>query len=155
MTDTVARGDRRDVRDPFLQFARDHAAGLPGGTRRSFTDDVNRRILWRRLDREGHEAARLESRGAGWQLSGAAVFAHEGQACALRYVILCDPSWRTVSANVAGWVGEEPVEVEILRAARGRWPLAVQRRRAAAARRVRRHRSELQPIHEPAADPPS
>jgi uncharacterized protein len=89
----------------------------------SFTDDVNRRILWRRLDREGHEAARLELRGAGWQLSGAAVFAHEGQACALRYVILCDASWKTVSANVAGWVGEEPLEIEILRAGAGdgRW----------------------------------
>ena len=51
------------------------------------------------------------------------MFAHEGQACALRYVILCDTSWKTVSANVAGWVGEEPVEIEILRAGAGagRW----------------------------------
>jgi hypothetical protein len=79
------------------------------------------RILWRRLDRDGHEAGRLAAAEQGWQLSGLAVFAHEGEACALDYAILCDASWKTVSASVRGWVGEAPVEIEIRSDGRGSW----------------------------------
>ncbi len=42
-------------------------------------------ILWRRVDRPGHESARLWREGAEWRLDGAAVFAHESQACQLGY----------------------------------------------------------------------
>jgi uncharacterized protein len=80
-------------------------------------------ILWRRLDLPGHEACRITSVPAGWQLSGTAVFAYEGQACRQDYVIQCDPHWQTLSATVEGWVGDREVSVEIVREASGEWRL--------------------------------
>jgi uncharacterized protein len=78
-------------------------------------------ILWRRLDREGHEAARLEERDGFWHLSGAAVFAHEGQPCRLDYLIVCDASWKTASAKASGWLGQAPVELEFRVDSGRRW----------------------------------
>lgn len=83
----------------------------------------NPTILWRRLDRPGHEACRLTEREAGWDLAGTAVFVHEGQACRLDYAIACDAQWRTLSAAVTGWVGEQDVEVEVIRDEAGLWRL--------------------------------
>lgn len=95
-------------------------------------------ILWRRVDRPGHEACRLTALEAGWprerrgwRLEGSAVFAHgsttahhsEQQACRLDYVIVCDADWRTRSGKVAGWVGEQGVEVEISVDAAQNWRL--------------------------------
>jgi hypothetical protein len=78
-------------------------------------------ILWRRLDQPGHESARLSRRAYGWQLSGTAVFAHEGQPCRLDYEVVCDAAWRTVSGMVAGWVGSRAVEIAIAVDAAGSW----------------------------------
>ncbi len=77
-------------------------------------------ILWRRLDRPGHEAARLAFEEGAWHLSGTAVFVHEEQPCRLDYAVVCDPAWHTTSARVAGWVGGETVayEIEVDRARR-------------------------------------
>ena len=80
-------------------------------------------ILWRRLDRPGHEAARLSKRGGGWDLSGTAVFAHEGRPCRLDYVIFCDSDWRTSRASVEGFVGNRPIRVAIVRNAAGSWSI--------------------------------
>ncbi|HKD11869.1 MAG TPA: putative glycolipid-binding domain-containing protein [Thermoanaerobaculia bacterium] len=78
-------------------------------------------ILWRRLDLPGHEAARLDSDDSLWRLSGTAVFAYQQQSCRLDYRILCDASWRTSSARVAGWVGADQIVIEIAADADGRW----------------------------------
>ena len=40
-----------------------------------------RTLLWRRLDRPGHEAARLVWHQPFWQLSGTAVWSHDGTVC--------------------------------------------------------------------------
>jgi hypothetical protein len=72
-----------------------------------------RSILWRRLDRPGHESARLIRREAGWHLSGTAIFAHDGLPCRLYYQVVCDAEWQTLSGKVEGWVGERIVEIEI------------------------------------------
>ena len=77
-------------------------------------------ILWQRLDRAGHECARLDSRGNDWSLEGTAVFEHDGKPCRLDYVILCDSRWETQRATVSGWLGSKVVALEI-RAERGRW----------------------------------
>lgn len=66
-------------------------------------------ILWRRLDREGHEAARVE----GTSIIGAAVFLHDGEACALAYTVFCDDAWRTRCALVNGFVGARKIDVRI------------------------------------------
>ncbi len=80
-------------------------------------------ILWRRLDRPGHEAARLDPENGMWRLRGTAVFAQEGQGCRLDYEVLCDGRWRSLSARVEGWVGSETVAVELASSREGRWRL--------------------------------
>jgi len=80
-------------------------------------------ILWRRLDRPGHEAARVVAKNWQWELSGTAVFLHERQPCRLDYAIACDERWRTVAARVAGWVGSQAVEIEIAVDSAQQWNL--------------------------------
>lgn len=80
-------------------------------------------ILWRRLDRPGHESARLVRQESRWHLAGTAVFAHEKQPCRLDYLVVCAADWRTVSGRVAGWVGDRPVEIELSVKRGGRWRL--------------------------------
>lgn len=70
-------------------------------------------ILWRRLDRPGHESARLSLSRSRWRLAGTAVFAHEGRPCRLDYLIVCDSAWQTRSARVAGWVADRPIEIDL------------------------------------------
>lgn len=82
-----------------------------------------RSILWRRLDLPGHEAARLEFAGGVWDLAGASIFTHQGRLCRLYYGVVCADDWRTVRARVAGWVGENEVEVAIEARGDGRWRL--------------------------------
>ncbi|HEV7919718.1 MAG TPA: putative glycolipid-binding domain-containing protein [Thermoanaerobaculia bacterium] len=67
-------------------------------------------ILWQWVDRPGHEASRL----SGTSLEGASVFAHQGAPVSLAYSIVCDSSWRTLSANVRGFIGPRPVDVSII-----------------------------------------
>ena len=78
-------------------------------------------ILWRRLDLPGHESARLEPADGGWRLTGAAVFTHDARLCRLYYEIACDAAWRTTAARVAGFVGDEAVDVLIAADGAGGW----------------------------------
>jgi hypothetical protein len=78
-------------------------------------------ILWRRLDQPGHEAARLIFNPSSRHLTGTAVFAHHQQPCRLDYLVVCDAGWHTLSAKVAGWVGNETVEIELAVDAARRW----------------------------------
>src|SRR5687768_10195802 len=80
-------------------------------------------ILWRWMDRPGHEAARLAQVGGEWHLAGTSVLAHEGEPCRLDYLVVCDAEWRTVRARVEGWVGARTVACEIEADPDGRWRL--------------------------------
>ena len=80
-------------------------------------------ILWRRLDRPGHEAARLVFHAPFWQLTGTAVFADDGVPCRLEYQVTCDPSWRTRHAQLTGWFGTRRIVRTISADARHRWRL--------------------------------
>jgi hypothetical protein len=75
-------------------------------------------VLWRRLDVPGHEVARLTDNS----LSGTAIFIHERQPVMLEYSIECDRAWRTISAEVSGFVGTTPIEHRI-EATAGVWRL--------------------------------
>ncbi|HSP14207.1 MAG TPA: putative glycolipid-binding domain-containing protein [Thermoanaerobaculia bacterium] len=80
-------------------------------------------ILWRRIDRPGHEYASLAGDESGWLLAGVALFEHEKVACRLDYSIGCDRSWCTTAARVSGWVGKRNIDITIA-ADRGRsWTL--------------------------------
>jgi uncharacterized protein len=80
-------------------------------------------ILWRRLDRLGHEFARVYSQGNSWFLAGTAVLAHEHKACRLDYSIECDAAWRTASCRVTGWLGDQSIDIDITVDPNGRWRL--------------------------------
>jgi uncharacterized protein len=84
---------------------------------------MDRSILWRRLDQPGHESGRLFLQRSRGHLTGTAVFAHHQQPCRLDYLVVCDARWRTVTAKVAGWVGSEPVEIELAVDSARRWRL--------------------------------
>ena len=78
-------------------------------------------VLWRGIVFPGHEACCLFSLDSGWLLQGSAVFSYEGQPCRLNYDIVCDAAWRTLSAQVQGWLGNDIVDVEIKTDPGGRW----------------------------------
>ncbi|HJR62450.1 MAG TPA: putative glycolipid-binding domain-containing protein [Gemmatimonadaceae bacterium] len=84
---------------------------------------VVRTILWRRLDRPGHEAARLHFDSTYRRLAGCAVFAHDRVPCRLDYDLRLDERWCFQSGSVLGWVGEEPIQIEVASVAPGRWVL--------------------------------
>jgi hypothetical protein len=65
----------------------------------------------------------VSSAEGGWRLTGTAVLAHAGKACRLDYLIVCDPTWRTVSTLVTGWVGDRTVDLRIGVDPAGRWRL--------------------------------
>ncbi len=83
---------------------------------------IDETILWERLDRPGHETARLRRRASEHVLEGSAVFAHEGAPCRLGYSVVADGRFHTLRATVTGWLGEREVEIEIAAEA-GRWSL--------------------------------
>jgi len=84
---------------------------------------MDQSILWRRLDQPGHEFSRLSLQYSHWHLAGTAVFAHDQQACRLDYLVVCDAGWQTLSGRVRGWVGNQPVAIELSADSARRWSL--------------------------------
>lgn len=80
-------------------------------------------IVWRRLDKPGHEFARLYSGDSGWCLEGTAVFIHDRQPCRLDYELKCNSEWETLEGQVAGWVGAAEINTKISVDANRRWSL--------------------------------
>jgi hypothetical protein len=70
-------------------------------------------ILWQGFVLPGHEACRLFSQNSHWYLEGTAVFSHDRRPCRLAYQIVCDHAWRTLSAEVEGWLGKSSISVLI------------------------------------------
>jgi len=78
-------------------------------------------IIWRRLDKPGHESARLFQSNSHFHLDGTAVFLYDRQPCRLDYQLVCDSQWQTLSGKIAGWVGDKIIGVEIVIDTGGRW----------------------------------
>jgi uncharacterized protein len=85
------------------------------------TDILEQTILWRRVDSPGYDACGLSSSTTAWRLAGTALFSFAGQPCKLCYEVDCDPSWRTRSARVTGWVGRTAVRFDIEALPGGHW----------------------------------
>jgi hypothetical protein len=79
--------------------------------------------FWRRLDIPGKEACSLTALGEGWRIAGFAVFGSEEDPWILTYAISCDEAWRTLSAEVRGWGGDQDIDVRIVREPSGIWRL--------------------------------
>jgi uncharacterized protein len=80
-------------------------------------------ILWRRLDLPGQEIATLEELDHGWRLSGTALFSWEQGPVKLDYTVVCDPVWRTHSAEISGVIGDRRVNLIICAGPSRRWHL--------------------------------
>jgi len=80
-------------------------------------------ILWRRLDRPGHESARIVVTDAHRHLTGTTVFAHDGQPCRLDYLIVCNSEWETLSVRVEGWVGDKTIAIQVTAESQSVWKL--------------------------------
>jgi uncharacterized protein len=80
-------------------------------------------ILWRRLDEPGHDSARLVFHDGQWHLTGTAVFVEAREPCRLDYRVVCDASWRTMAASVAGWLGNRAISIELRADSAGHWHL--------------------------------
>ena len=78
-------------------------------------------ILWRGFVLPGHEACRLFSQNASWHIEGTAVFVHESAPVRLSYQIVCDSAWRTVSAQIEGWLGNRTIGIHIKSDPARRW----------------------------------
>jgi hypothetical protein len=70
-------------------------------------------ILWQGFVLPGYEAFRLRSQDSNWFLEGTAVFSYDQQPCRLAYQVVCDHTWRTLSANVEGWLGATNMSILI------------------------------------------
>lgn len=73
----------------------------------------NNPVLWRGIYLRGHEACRLIAQDKNWHLEGTAVFSHNHEPCRLTYLVVCDQRWYTLRGSVAGWVGNQSVDLEI------------------------------------------
>jgi hypothetical protein len=95
---------------------------IPAG----LTNEMNagHTIIWRRLDRPGHESARVFHRGCNWYLDGTAVFVHDGQPCRLDYLLECDSKWQTQAGRISGWVGNEIIDLSVSVDQEHRWRLS-------------------------------
>ena len=58
-------------------------------------------VLWRRLDAAGTESFLLSRDDAGWHLEGNVVALLDREPAHIRYRVVCDPSWRALSAQVS------------------------------------------------------
>jgi uncharacterized protein len=80
-------------------------------------------MQWRRLDGSGREEARVEQTADGWRLTGQLEAEEAGVHAQLRYVINCDPSWRTRRAVVRGSASGAKVRFEFTADGAGHWML--------------------------------
>jgi hypothetical protein len=78
-------------------------------------------VLWRRVDRPGHEAARVVWHHPFWQIGGTAVFVDADEPCRIDYLLVCDERWRTSHARITGWVGARHLRIDVTVDGNFRW----------------------------------
>lgn len=78
--------------------------------------------LWRRLDRPGHELAKLTLGADGSAaLRGTTIFADDGEPTIVTYEVNCDSAWRTRRAYVTGTRGQRAFDLVFSVDSSGRW----------------------------------
>ena len=70
-------------------------------------------IVWRQLDETGLEYAKLVAIDSEWYLTGSVVVVQDTMPCELRYRVVIDQRWHTVSADIRGTLGLQPVSIQI------------------------------------------
>lgn len=80
-------------------------------------------MLWKRLDLPGYEIVRLDAVDNGWKLSGTAIFTDPQGPCKLDHLVICDPAWRTNSAQVRGLAAGQDIDLSVSVDAERTWRL--------------------------------
>ena len=79
-------------------------------------------ILWRRLDRPGHDACRLMDDGDHRMLTGTAVWQDGRTPAVIAYEISINSAdWSTRSARLRGWAGGRDISLSIQHDGAGNW----------------------------------
>lgn len=78
-------------------------------------------IVWRRLDRPGHDSCTLRRFRQSWLLDGVSIWHDPAGPARLSYLIRCDADWRARSAHLIGRVGETVLDLQIARGSDGIW----------------------------------
>src|SRR5262245_23152843 len=81
-------------------------------------------FFWRKLDHPGHDSCRLFRVSNGWRLSGAAVFWDDGRPCHFHYEVVTDTAWRSRRAYIAGFLGNERIDLRMRAIGNARWRVA-------------------------------
>lgn len=79
-------------------------------------------VLWRCIDKAGHDFCRLGRDPSGWRVEGVSVFLQDFQPAMLSYSVECNPRWETVSGRVRGSIGSQNANYAITRQ-NGIWTL--------------------------------
>jgi hypothetical protein len=80
---------------------------------------MNEFVIWRRLDRPGHDAVLLKSTEEGWLLSGSAVFDHPAGPACINYSVAVDYLWKSRRGTVKGFMAGKTFSHVITRASDG------------------------------------
>ena len=83
--------------------------------------ELERALVWRRLDGPGAEYFALTSTEAGWQLEGAVVRADANRPLRVQYRIECDASWHTRRVHVEMQTGTTRRHLELAAGDERRW----------------------------------
>jgi len=77
--------------------------------------DVQRALLWRRLDQPGLEYFALAQDEQDWTLSGTIVVPLDGEPVLARYRVVCDRDWRTraVAVSLASGAAERTLDLTV------------------------------------------
>jgi len=77
-------------------------------------------IVWRRIDKPGHDYCRLVESETGARMSGIALLSHENLPTYIGYDVECDVMWHTLRCSVKASVGEQQASLDIRRQGK-RW----------------------------------
>ena len=80
-------------------------------------------VKWRRIDLPGTDECRLLEEEKGWLLAGLAEYVEKGKAYRFEYRVECDPSWKTRSGHIQGWIERREIQWDYHRASNGLWNL--------------------------------
>ena len=77
-------------------------------------------IIWRRIDKPGHEYCRLVESPTGARMSGIALLSHEKVPTYIGYDVECDVMWHTMRCKIKASIGEHRMDLDIRRQGK-RW----------------------------------
>jgi hypothetical protein len=98
------RIDRANLLDPCKSVRALETASIIADDARRRLHSMKEFVIWRRLDRPGHDAALLKSTKEGWLLSGSAVFNHDSGPACINYTVAVDHLWKSLRGTVKGFM---------------------------------------------------